>query len=136
MQLLLLLIFLIGALWDGITTALGVATAIGANDPLGYAACFIAGILVLGFSIFSMPILTFPGLPGIILKLVWLIAIIFDFYTAFIGNAKYVVLRSLNTDIGSIFQELDIFRLLVVIGLTLIVSFSPIVISILFVQEM
>lgn len=132
----MILCFGVGALWDGLTTALGLAVIIQADDELGYAMCFVGGIIVLGFGIGTKLIFESGGFVYLIMKVLWLIAIIFDFYTAFIGNAQYIILKVRLLDISrataslaNVTHSINSAQFVVLIVLTVLVSASPILIS-------
>lgn len=117
----MILCFAIGALWDGITTAFGIATIINATNLLGYAMCLVGAVMIAGFGLGTRAIFAREGTPFVVLRLFWFLAIIFDVYTALIGNARYVV--------GAEWNNLTLSQGFVVGLLTLLVSGSPVFIG-------
>ena len=122
----MILCFVICSIWDGITTALGVAVIIGANDPLGYAMCAAAGLIVLGFCIGTRTVWSRSGPVFMAMRILWVGAVGFDFYTSFIGNTKYIILRNTLQVGKSLVEQLTAEQFFVVLFLTALVSGSPI----------
>jgi len=79
-------------------------------------------LIITSFLIGTIPILKNPreGLVPYGAKLLWGVALIYDFYTSFKGNTTFIL-----TD----FDHTQIQQILIAIGLTLFVSSSPIAIS-------
>src|SRR5258706_7668009 len=127
MRSLMLLCFGIGAIWDGITTMLGIATVLAAKSELDYALCFVGGLLILGFSLGTTTIFNERGVAYMLMRVLWGMAILFDVYTAFMGNAQYIVVKSSG---GSpLLQGLEFRQIVVLMVMTILVSSSPVFIS-------
>ena len=121
--------FVVASIWDGITTAFGVASIVGANDPLGYAMCAAAGLVVLGFSVGTKTIWTRSEVVFVFMRILWVAAVAFDFYTSFIGNAKYIILRNVTEAGKGLTDQLTQEQLWIVLFLTALVSGAPIFVS-------
>ncbi len=102
MKYFMILCFGMGALWDGITTVLGIASIIHADTPLGYATCGIGGILILGFTIGTRVLFSESEPIYYILRIFWLVAILFDGFTALTGNANYIILKRHDRNYGHV----------------------------------
>lgn len=129
----MVLCFGIGALWDGATTALGVAAIIHANDLFGYLMCIVGAVL--GFLVGTKLIFSKGQMPFPLLRLLWIVAFAYDIYTAFIGNVQYIILRKQLDGVVAAAHELTTGQLGLAIGLTVLVSASPIMISYLWADE-
>jgi len=128
MRQLMLFCFGVGALWDGITTMLGIATILHAQNELDLALCFVGGLVIMGFSLGTHTIFSEDGFVFFAMRFLWGAAILFDIYTAFTGNAQYIVLKA--QDLSAVtMQHLEPRQLIVVLVLTIMVSGSPIFIS-------
>jgi hypothetical protein len=131
--------FFIAALWDGITTVLGVATVIEAQGVTGYALAGVGGLVVFAFGIGTKTIFSEGGFIYIVLRILWILSLLFDLYTSFLGNARYLIMQenireSIGTRMGidTISNSLDGTQLISVLVLTILVSSSPMVISFLY----
>lgn len=121
--------FVLASVWDGITTGFGVAAIVGANDPLGYAMCAVAGVVVLGFSVGTKVIWTRREFVFVFMRLFWLGSVAFDFYTSYIGNARYVILRN-KLEVGhTLSSQLTGEQIFITLFITALVSGAPILIS-------
>ena len=96
-----LLCFMIAALWDGFTTVLGTSVILQAQEPVQYGFCVASAVVILGFGVATRTFFSNTGIVYAFFKLGWCLAIIFDIYTSFMGNASYVVLRQSFADITS-----------------------------------
>ena len=126
----LLFCFLIAALWDGATTVLGTAVILRAQEPIQYGFCVASAIVVLGLGFGSRTFLSKTGCVYLIFKIGWGVALLFDIFTSFMGNARYIVLKqSFNTTtaegVVATIQQMDNSQFLVVVVMTLLVSGSP-----------
>jgi len=118
MNILLIVTGLTG-LWDGFTTFYGVSQIMGTTKEATIASAFFAFIIA-GFLFGTKTIWDIAGnnLLSIILKLLWFIALSYDIYTSFYGNKTFI----LN---GQGSEE----QMIILIGMTLLVSGSPIIYS-------
>ncbi len=121
--------FGISTLWDGITTALGIAAIIDAKDIFGYALCFVGGVVILGFGIGTQVIFVKNDIPHKIMRGLWVLAVAFDAYTSFMGNAQYIVLRKQLAGLFDVVGSLTLGQIIITVGLTILVTASPIMIS-------
>ncbi|SRR5258708_8443853 len=124
----MIMCFGVGAIWDGITTMLGIATILNARTELDYGLCFVGGLVILGFSLSTKTIFSENNLAFIAMRFLWAAAILFDVYTAFTGNTQYVILKTQTFNMA-LLQTLEMRQMLVLLVMTLLVSGSPIFIS-------
>jgi hypothetical protein len=116
----LVLILILSSGWDGFTTIYGTIQTIGIGI-FQIIAALIFGALILCSLLFTERIFKWQSdLTGAILRLFWFIAVCYDFYTSWLGNRDFIVGYSSSNP-----------KLIVLIGLTFLVSGSPIVLSLL-----
>jgi hypothetical protein len=130
----LLFCFLIAALWDGATTVLGTAVILQAQEPLQYGFCVAAAFVVLGLGFGTRTFLSKSGTVYTFFKIGWVFALLFDIFTSFMGNSRYIVLKqAFNTTttegLFSTIQQMSFQQFLVVAVMTLLVSGSPVAYS-------
>jgi hypothetical protein len=117
-QYVLLAVLIIASTWAAFSVAFGSMTLLGPNTisiivAMGFTA------LVIGFLLASWWIFQAPGVfPGILLKVFWLIALIYGLVTAWVGNRELIVPNQIS--VGQAF---------LITGLTLLVIACPIVLS-------
>jgi hypothetical protein len=127
----ILFCFLIAALWDGFTTVLGTAVILQAREPIQLGFCVASAVVILAFGFGTRTFFDNSSAAYTFFKLGWCLAIIFDTYTSFMGNARYVVLHqqfSVTTSEGflSTFSQMTMQQFLVVGVMTILVSGSPV----------
>jgi len=85
----LIIIFALIAVWDAFTTFIGV---FGITENNGQAMIYsvVASVLVFAFMVGTTHILNIEGVAGKFLKVFWVIAIVVDFVTSFIGNSIFL----------------------------------------------
>jgi hypothetical protein len=121
--------FSLGAFWDGLTTAIGIAAIIGATDLIGYFWCLVGAVVILGLGIGTRLIFSKNEMPFPLLKGLWYLAFVFDVFTPFAGNFQYIILKKPAAGLVDAVYQLSFPQLCVAFGLTVLVSASPIVIS-------
>jgi hypothetical protein len=116
----------LGALWDGFTTFVGIVQIFNINglhgvDMVQLVFAVVVSIVILGFLISTHIIWTFErdDLISLILKAAWVVCLVLDFYTAYIGNKAYVFGGRLETPAHS-------FGLLII---TLLITISSVLLS-------
>jgi hypothetical protein len=115
---LLLVVLAVAALWDAFMTIYGTVTILG-SGPLQIAASLLFSALVLTLLLNTRRIMrSLSGFMGSMAKFFWFIAIGYDFFTSWIGNSKLIVGGSRNAA-----------QTVILIGLTLLVVSSPILLS-------
>ena len=127
----ILFCFMIAALWDGVTTVLETAVILQAEEPIQYGFCVASAVVILGFGFGTRTFFSKSGTVYTCFRLGWCLAIIFDVYTSFMGNARYVVLKqSFNVTTTEGFwrtvSQMTMQQFLVVAVMTLLVSGSPV----------
>ena len=131
MKVFLLGCFLLAGLWDGLTTVLGTAVILKAQDYLQFGFCFAAAVVVCGFTFGTRTFFSMVSPFSFFLKLGWGLALGYDCYTSFMGNARYVVLgQKINviTDEGlfDTISQMTLQQFLVVAVMTILISGAPI----------
>ncbi len=116
----------LGALWDGFTTFVGIVQIFNISglhgvDMVQLVFAVVVSIVILGFLISTHIIWTFEqdDLISLILKAAWVVCLVLDFYTAYIGNKAYVFGGRLETPAHS-------FGLLII---TLLITISSVLLS-------
>lgn len=127
----LLFCFMIAALWDGATTVLGTAVILQAQEPIQYGFCVASAVVILAFGFGTRTFFSRSGAVFAFFKVGWCLAFVFDLYTSFMGNARYVALKqsfAVTTSEGfwSTVSQLTMQQFLVVAVMTILVSGSPI----------
>ena len=127
----LLFCFLVAALWDGVTTVLGTAVILQALEPIQYGFCVASAIVILGFGFGTRTFFGKRGTVYLFFQLGWVLAIIFDAYTSFMGNARYVVLKqpftvTISEGFFLTVSQMSMQQFLVVAVMTILVSGSPV----------
>jgi hypothetical protein len=118
LKIFLLIVLVMAAIWDGFTTFYGTIQILG-DGPLQIVASVLFSALILGIVLNTRRILErLNGFIGVITKFFWFVALSYDFYTSWTGNADLIVGRSGETA-----------ETLVLLGLTLLVIASPILLS-------
>jgi hypothetical protein len=121
----LLVIVGIGSLWDAFTTVYGTILILG-GGPIPALAALVFTALVLGFLLATMRIFRWQsGFAGFLLKFFWFVALCYDFYSSWVGNTNLIV--------GETSTPAQTF---LIIGFTLLVISSPILLSILWDRRM
>jgi hypothetical protein len=127
----LLFCFMIAALWDGVTTVLGTAVILQAQEPIQYGFCVASAVVILAFGFGTRTFFSKATPVYAFFKMGWLLAICFDAYTSFMGNARYVALKqsfAVTTTEGFLdtVSQLSMTQFLVVAVMTILVSGSPV----------
>jgi hypothetical protein len=125
---LLILLFGVGAFWDGLTTMFGVVAMLGANDFRAYLFGIVTGLVILGFGFGTKTIFSEASFPYPIFQVLWIIGILFDMYTSFVGTASYLILHKFGPDAG-LFASMSAGQWAFVAGLTVIICSAPMIIS-------
>ena len=125
---LLLIITGIAGLWDGFTTFYGISEIMGVSDVMKLrsreitqivASAFFA-LVITGFLFGTKTIWEISKTHSIghILKLLWFVAFTYDIYTSFYGNKEFILSGHVNDE-----------QMTMLIGMTILVSASPILYS-------
>jgi hypothetical protein len=118
MQILLIITGLTG-LWDGFTTFYGISGIMGTKGVGIIASAFFA-LVIAGFLFGTKTIWdnsrNNPIAP--ILKFLWFVAFLYDIYTSFYGNKEFILNGYVNDE-----------QMIMLIGMTILVSGSPIIYS-------
>ena len=114
---LLIVVFGFAALWDSFTTVFGTVEILG-EQGLQVTASVIFAAIIAGFLLSTAYIFHKGGLVGQILIVFWFIALGYDLFTSYTGNLLFIMGGKVS-DVQTI----------VLIGMTILVSSSPILIS-------
>ena len=117
---LMLVALVCASLWDGFTTVYGTSRILG-DDGAQVFASALFGLLVLVFMLNSRTILNGQKgdeASGCVGRVLWFTAIGYDLYTSWVGNARFLVGNAVNVE-----------RTAVLIGVTILVSGSPVLLS-------
>jgi hypothetical protein len=124
MRLFLLIVLAIATIWDAFTTVYGTVQVLG-DGLFQLLAAILFSSLIFAFVLNTRRIMKWPGdFVGGAAKFFWFIALCYDLYTSWVGNAALIVQGS---------GELSEFVIL--IGLTLLVTASPILLSTMWVRR-
>jgi hypothetical protein len=118
MSILLISCFVTG-LWDGFTTFYGTSQIMG-SDPLQLIASVIFAVIITGF-LFGTKIIwesSSSNFLSFLLRSLWLVALGYDLYTSYLGNKNFILSGNVNDD-----------QMIILIGMTILVSGSPIIFS-------
>lgn len=112
-------IFGLASLWDGCTTVYGTVRALGEVSFFSIFSAFIVAAIVLVMLFYTKTIIFAANqakhLP---FKLMWLACFAYDIYTSFLGNQDLILGQSTEQS------------LIVLIGMTILVSSSPVMVSV------
>jgi hypothetical protein len=115
---LLLVVLAVASVWDVFMTIYGTVTILG-SGPLQIAASLLFSALVLTLLLNTKRIMrSLSGLMGGLTKFFWFIAIVYDFFTSWVGNSQLIIGNERNAG-----------QTVILIGLTLLVVSSPILLS-------
>jgi hypothetical protein len=118
----MLLLLSIASLWDGFTTVTGTLDILGIGWPQLLASITFS-LVILGFLIGTAKIFDTDesGVAYCIMRILWWFGLSYDLYTSYLGNKNFVLGGYIEGN-----------QILILIGLTVFVSSSPILISVLF----
>ena len=110
----------IATLWDTFTTVYATLDIFG-TGPLQIVAALLFAALILSFMLNTRRIMQWQfGFVGGIIKVFWFVALVCDFYTAWVGNSALLTRGEESAP-----------ELILLTGLTLLVTASPILLSVL-----
>jgi hypothetical protein len=134
MKFLFLIFFALIAIYDLLTTIQGTASILHA-EGLVYAIAIGFAIIISFLLLNTIPIIRNPK-GGFIYsgaKFLWLLALLYDLYTSFIGSINLILKDKIgDANLGPILSEMsqtDMPQLVIIIGLTIFITASPIAIS-------
>jgi hypothetical protein len=112
------------AILDTITTITGITEILG-DGGIQFFIAIVLGMIITTFLIYTFPIIYHytENLLFLAAKILWLLALLYDLFTSFIG-VKDILIES-NSEFG-------FSQILITIGLTIFVSSCPIFISYIF----
>lgn len=120
MKKILVLVLGLASFWDGFTTVYGTINTIGMGI-FQLIAGLIFGALILCCLLFTERIIRWESnFTGAILRFFWFIALCYDLYTSWLGNRDFIIGYNPSDK-----------KTVVLIGLTALVSGSPIILSLL-----
>ena len=121
-----LVIFFFGlaSLWDGFTTFHGTANILANNNNVEPNIIIIISsvfaIIILGFMWSTVYIWEMDGFSRLLFIVFWFVAVGYDLYTSYIGNLEFIMRGQVNDQ-----------QFIVLVGITLLISGSPIFVSLL-----
>lgn len=116
----ILLIFALAALWDAFTTVYGTYQILGMGEPQLVSSVIFA-LVIFGILIWT-PVFLDAG-TFIPFKVLWFLALLYDFYTSLIGNKAFVIQSELNTN-----------QTIIIFGVALFITSTPVMLSYLLLQ--
>jgi len=116
MKKVLMIVFGIASLWDAFTTLVGTSAVLQSNSMVF---SVVAAVVILAFMIGTKYIWNQEGTLKTILVTMWVIALGYDVFTSFTGNLAVVMEGYANES-----------QMAFLIGLTILTSASPILVSI------
>lgn len=128
--------FPLSMIWDLVTTFWGSLIILGSANlvPLGLSAVFTLTVGAFSFStksIWAHRRVKHPE--GFLLKLTWLFAIAFDFWTSLTCNTTYVALKQFgigqSAPLARLFSQLTIGQILIVLFVTTLSTISPMMVA-------
>jgi hypothetical protein len=120
MKVFLFIVLTIASIWDAFTSVYATLSILG-TGPLQIVAALLFAALIMSFILNTRRIMQWrSGFVGGIVKVFWFVALACDFYTTWVGNSNLLTRG----------QE-DTAELIVLTGLTLLVTASPILLSVL-----
>jgi len=114
----LLIIFGLVATWDVFTTFVGISEILGDKGSAQIFIAVVFALVIAGFLFGTSYIFSSSGGASSILIVLWFIALGYDLYTSYAGNLYYVMEGSASGN-----------QHIILIGLTLLVSCAPIIVS-------
>lgn len=116
----LLSVLSMASLWDGFTTVYGSIATLG-NDPTQVVVSILLAALIISLLLNTSQIFNIKKLFTRVLSgIFWVTAVCYDLYTSWIGNSTFVIK-----------DEKDTAQLIILFGLTMLVTGSPILLSLL-----
>jgi hypothetical protein len=120
MKLFLFIVLTIASIWDTFTTVYATVDIFG-TGILQIVAALLFASLIMSFMLNTRRIMQWrSGFVGGIIKVFWFVALASDFYTAWVGNSSLLTRGQESTA-----------ELILLTGLTLLVTASPILLSVL-----
>jgi hypothetical protein len=114
----LLAVLAIGSIWNAFTTMYGTIQILG-NTTLQILTALLFSALVFGFLLNTRAIMKWhSGFLSSIAKFFWFVALSYNFFTSWIGNSNLLLSRNLETT-----------TVIILIGLILLVTASPVLLS-------
>ena len=125
----MLFAFGVGAFWSGLTTAVGIGYIIQADAISHYLLCVVGGLVIGAFGLGTRYIFDSNSMPFPVLQALWYLALAFDVLTSFGGTVTFVILRRQTSGVFDTLTALSLPQVLLAIGLTVLVSSSPIMLA-------
>ncbi|MGA9996792.1 MAG: hypothetical protein WBP93_15340 [Pyrinomonadaceae bacterium] len=124
----LVIVLIFASIWDGFTTIYGTLQILG-TEWVSIIAALLFGALILSFLLNTRRIMSWESdFTGGFLKLFWVISISYDLFTAWTGNQTFIIGETTEPK-----------KIILLAGLTLMISGSPVVLSLLwekFIKEL
>lgn len=114
----LLIVLVLATSWDAFTTLYGTILIFG-TEPVQLFASFLFSMLILAFMLNTVRIMRWQrGFATNVAKMFWFVALIYDFYTSWVGNSDLITQNRGDT-----------VEIVMLLGLSLLVIASPILLS-------
>jgi hypothetical protein len=124
----------LSAIWDLVTTFLGLLLILDSLNLVTISLAMIGTLIVVAFSFATRAIwqrrqhFSAAGLPLVLMRLVWLMAIALDLGTSLTCNAWFVANRPRGSSVAlaDLLGQLSLGQLVIVVFVTLVTGISPI----------
>ncbi|PSN18322.1 hypothetical protein C7271_13140 [filamentous cyanobacterium CCP5] len=128
--------FYLGGLWDLLTTFLGSLIILGSVTFISLGLSLVGAVTVGAFNLSTQAIWGQRQVTRrqvIVLRVIWLFAIAFDFWTSLTCNATYVALETFKPgqadSLIRLLSQLTGGQILIVMFVTILSTFSPMMVS-------
>ncbi len=121
MRIILMVLLALTGLWDGFTTLWGTSVILG-DSSIHYFVSTLMALVTLGllFSTHEIIETDVASFLGLLLRALWIMGVSYDLFTSYMGNEEFLIGGIANAQ-----------QFVVLIGITVVVSGSPIVFSML-----
>lgn len=124
-------------IWDLISTLIGAVLILNANHVIGYSIALIGTLIVVAFNFTTRDIWSRQtrhsglGMQLVLLKIVWVMAILVDIWTSLTCNAWFIIANppTDSLDLRVLLSNLSPGQALIVLFVTLITAVSPMLVG-------
>ncbi len=138
--------FRVSMIWDLIATFLGMLLILGSAEFVPFAISLVGTLIVGAFNFATKPIWEYSHsdrkqgffVQFMLLRVTWVLAMAFDFWTSFTCNAVFVALPQFNVfrevgqyqiQLGALLQTLTFGQMIIVLFVTTLVTISPMMVG-------
>ncbi|WP_035987071.1 hypothetical protein [Leptolyngbya sp. KIOST-1] len=126
----------LSTVWDLITTLLGILLILDSRNLVAVSLAVIGTLIVVAFNFSTRPIwrrrqrYSAYGLQLLVLRLVWLMALVVDLWTSLTCNAWFIgSQQSYSVALGDLLGGLNLGQLVIVVFITLVTGVSPMLVG-------